>query len=383
MPLATPTLTNISTKAQIYFSESPIHFNFQNALADSNIQKVTVEVYVWRGLQTADLPPSPTFVFSNVNKVSPSDDYIALSFHNEIKSFIQTSNLNKHNPQWAYNTLGLSASAGEGVFFHIVYKVDSESVQQLGTYFATMGYRYNYEKLNGAFTTYDDVETFRRYANGIRYDRFGISLATDKATAHSGAGSIITQTEVVPTNREVQTGVACLVVYLNRLGLWDSFTPFGKVVETEEIKRDSYGVSYRNPLNVNSQLQHLQGNDLAKGTRKWSINTSLIDEQNNYQIKEINQSSKIYLVIFEDKLTYTAVDDGITVDTTDYTVDDTTITVDSDIVTLLDVGFYREFIQIPVKKSNNTYVKKTRLNDKSSISYTLEFEEVNNLINDI
>lgn len=383
MPLATPILTNISTKAQIYFSESPMHFNFQNALANNNIQKVTVEVYVWRGLQTADLPTTPAFVFSNVNKISPSDDYITININNEIKSYIQTSNLNKHNPQWAYNTLGSSASAGEGVFFHIVYKVDSEAVQQLGTYFATMGYRYNYEQVGSPYTTYNDAETFRRYANGIRYDIFSINLTTDKATAHSGIGSMITQTVIEPANREIQTGVSCIIVYLNRLGLWDIFTPFGKVVETEEIKRDSYEVSYRNPLTVNNQLQHLQGNDLPKGVRKWSINTSLLDERNNYQIKEINQSSKIYLVVFQDKLKYTAVDAGITVDTTAYTVDDTNITVDADVVTLLDVGFYKEFIQIPVKKTNNTFVKKTKLNDKSSISYTIELEEVNNLINDI
>ena len=69
MPLATPILTNIDSKAKIFLAESPIHFNFQNEAADASIQKVTVEVYIWRGFQTADLPTTPTVVFNNIKKI--------------------------------------------------------------------------------------------------------------------------------------------------------------------------------------------------------------------------------------------------------------------------------------------------------------------------
>ena len=98
MPLATPTLTNIDSKAKIFLAESPIHFNFQNQLTDSSIQKVTVEVYIWRGFQTADLPATPTVVFNNIKKISPHDNHIAIELHNEIKAFITSSNLNKKQP---------------------------------------------------------------------------------------------------------------------------------------------------------------------------------------------------------------------------------------------------------------------------------------------
>jgi hypothetical protein len=159
MPLATPTLTNIATKAKIFFAQSPIHFNFQNVLADAAIAAVTVEVYIWRGLQNADLPAAPNVVFNNVKKISPDDNYIALEFHNEIKAFITASDLNKNNPQWSYNTTSAPTTAGEGVYFHIVYKVDTETVKQLGTFFATSGYRYSFEQL---MTTLNCQESTQR-----------------------------------------------------------------------------------------------------------------------------------------------------------------------------------------------------------------------------
>ena len=127
----TPILTNIDSKAKIFLAQSPIHFNFQNEALDASIQKVTVEVYLWRGSQLADLPTTPSIVFNNIPKISPDDNYIAIEIHNEVRAFITSSNLNKNNPQWAYNTTTKATTAGEGVYFHIVYKVDSESVVTL------------------------------------------------------------------------------------------------------------------------------------------------------------------------------------------------------------------------------------------------------------
>ena len=382
--LATPILTNVDSKAKIFFAQSPIHFNIQNELGDSSIQSVTVEVYIWRGFQQADLPASPNIVFNNVKKVSPDDNYISIDLHNEIKAFITSSNLNKNNPQWSYNTTTVPTTSGEGVYFHIVYKVDSESDKQLGTYFATLGYRYNFEQKGGYFTSYEDVETLRKYAFGINYDRCTINRTTLVATSQSGTGTngMITQQSLNPSNRKAQTGVKCLIAYLNRLGLWDTFTPFGKVVETVDTKRDDYNSSFRDPLLVNSQIQHLKQVGAPTVTRKFQINTGLLDENNNYQIREILQSPKVYLVIFGND-TYLAEDEGITVDTTLVSADNTSITIDNAPVTSGNIGFYSKYTQIPVKNSTENFLKKTKLNDKSSISYTLEFEETNNFINSI
>ena len=382
--LSTPTLTNIDSKAKIFLAQSPVHFNLQNELGNNSIQSATIEVYIWRGFQQADLPLSPNIVFNNVKKISPQDTYIAIELHNEIKAFITSSNLNKNNPQWAYNTTSKPTTAGEGVYFHIVYKVDNESVKQLGTYFATSGYRYNFEQKGGAYTGYDDVETLRKYAFGINYDKSAINRTTQVATSQSGTGAngMITQQSLNPSARKRQTGVSCLIAYVNRLGLWDTFTPFGKFIESIDTKRDEFSSSFRDPLNVNSQIQHLKQTGAPRGVRKFQVNTGLIDENNNYQIREILQSSKVYLVIFGDDV-YQSTQTGITVDSTVVTVDNTTITVDNDVVTEANLGFYSKFTQIPVKNSTTNFLKKTRLNDKSSISYNLEFEETNNFVNNL
>lgn len=384
MPLATPTLTNIDSKAKIFFAESPIHFNFQNEAGSASIQSVSVEVYIWRGRQQADLPTTPSIVFNNVKKISPQDNYIALEFHNEIKSFIASSNFNQNNPQWAYNATNPATSAGEGVYFHITYKADNESVKQLGTYFATYGYRYSFEQKGGMYTTFTDPETFRKFAKSIVYTKYSFNLNTLVASSQSGAGpnGVILQEEVNPTTRNTQTGVPCLIAYVNRVGIWDTFTPFGKFVETVPTKRDEFASSFRNPLSINSQTQHLKQNGSPKGFRKFQINTGLIDEKNNYQVQEMIQSHKIYLVIFGNDV-FQQVQTGITVDSTTVTADNTTITADSDVVTSANLGFYSKFVQIPVRILTNDFMRKTRLNDKSSISYTLELEETNNFINDI
>jgi len=382
--LTSPILTNINSKAKIFFAQSPIHFNLQNENSDASIQKVTVEVYVWRGFQEADLPATPSIVFNNIPKISPDDNYIAIEIHNEIKAFITSSNLNKNNPQWAYNTVSVPTTAGEGCYFHVVYKVDAESDKQLGTYFATTGYRYNFEQKGGNYTGYEDVEVYRKYANGINYDRCTINRTTSVATSQSGAGlnGMISQVALNPSDKKTQTGVKCLIAYVNRLGLWDTFTPFGKVTESIETKRDEYSSSFRNPLSINSQIQHLKQTGVPRGNRKFNINTGLLDELNNYQVREILQSSKLYLVLFEND-TYLTPQIGITIDSTAVTIDNTSITIDSDTVTTENLGFYSKFTQIPIKNSTTNFLKKTRLNDKSSISYTLEFEETNNFINDI
>jgi hypothetical protein len=386
MALAAPALTNIDDKAKIFFAQSPIHFNFANDLNDATIAAVTVEVYIWRGFQSADLPAAPSVIFpaSILKKISPGDKYIALELHNEIKAFIASSNLNQNNPQFAYNTTGVPTTSGEGVYFHIVYQVDADPVKQLGTFFATSGYRYSFEQKGGYYTTYEDVPTFRKYANAIVYDRSTINRTTQVATSQSGTGAngMITQQALNPTPRNLQTGVKCLIAYVNRIGVWDTFTPFGRFIESIDTVRDEFSSSFRNPLQINSQIQHLKQSGSPKGRRKFQINTGLLDENNNYQIREILQSGKIYLIIFSDDV-FTVAQTGTTVDSTTVSVDNTSITVDSATVTAADLGFYSSFVQIPVNNATTNFLKKTRLNDKSSISYTLELEETNNFINNI
>ena len=198
---------------------------------------INVEVYIWRGRQV-NVPTVPQVVFNNLRRVSPGDNYIAIELSNEIRSYITSSNLNQNNPQWAYNATESPTTSGEGVYFQILYKSSiSAQVLQLGTFFATTGYRYSFEQKGGYYTTFQDAETFRKYARSINYDRNVINLSTVVATSQSGTGAngMIKQDVIDPAIRNQQTGVKCILAYVNRLGLWDTFTPFGKFVENSRL----------------------------------------------------------------------------------------------------------------------------------------------------
>ena len=382
--LTAPLLTNIDSQAKVFFARTPIHFNIQNLAKNEAIERITVDVYIWRGFQNS-VPSSPSVVFSGIKKITPSDNYIAIEIHNEIKAFIVASNLNQNNPQWAYNPTTPSTTSGEGCYFHIVYKVDNEADRQLGTFFATTGYRYNFEKKGGDYLTFVSPETERRYAKGIVYDTHSINLATTVATSYSGsnAGSpMIIKQEVNPAKRELQSGVSCLIAYIDRLGKWDTFTPFGKFVETVEFKRGENELSFRNPLSVNSQIRHSSVATISSATRKFNINTGLLSEKNNYQVREILQSSKIYLVVFGGNV-YSNTDIGFTADNAIVTADNTSITADAITITVADLGKFSTYIQIPVRCTTNNFVTKTKLNNKSSISYEIELEESSNFISNI
>ena len=100
------------------------------------------------------------------------------------------------------------------------------------------------------------------------------------------------------------------------------------------------------------------------------------------QVEDVIFSPLIYLIEFSG-LAYTAVEVGLTVDSTTVTVDSTTITADATTTTVEDVGFYSDFKQIPVTCENTNFINKSRLNDKGKINYNLEFDATIGRINNL
>ena len=382
--LAVPILTPINAKDKILLAGSPINFNLRNLAQTNLIQKVEVNIYIWKGLQTADRPLTPQIVYLNLKKISKDDSYIAIEISSEVKSFITASNLNLNNPQYSYNLVSNATTVGEGVYVHIVYKVDAETDVQMPTYFATSGYRLNSEKKGVQYTDFIDAETYRKFAKSIYYSKSSFNFTTVVATSQSNSGTngIIKTEQVIPIEIGSQTGVSCMIAYINRLGLWDTFTPFGKVTDTLSGKNETVNLAFRNPLGINTEIHHLQTQNVVSASTKYSINTGLLDERNNYQILELLFSPKRYLIFFGDP-TFTQITVGLTVDNTIISVDSILINVSQETITIDDIGLYSTFRQIPIKMNTDSILKKTRLNDKSSISYTLEIEEVNNYISNI
>lgn len=375
--LSRPNFTLINNRNQIFFSRTPMYFKFQNLAQDRNFTKLDVEVNIWRGSQP-DVADLPELRYLNLKKVSPQDNYIEIEIANEINSYIVSGNFNKSNPQLAYNSTEIVTTANEGVFFQIVYKFDSEPDVDLGTCFATTGYKLSNDKTEFGYKDFKDIVDFKKYAKGIKYFESSINLNNTDIEATSTA-SMINKTELTNIVRENQTGVKCLIAYVNSLGYWDYFTPFGKVTEKLNAKTEKQNLSFRNMYNFNASIEHLQSKKVTDTSKLFTINTGLIEQQNNYQIEQLLLSQKTYLIIFEDEV-FSDLDVTYTVDSTIISVDNTNILVSEDTVQLGDIGFYKKFQQIPVTLKTDDFVLKTQLNDKSSISYNLEFETANDYL---
>jgi len=379
-PIATPTLTNISDRSQIYFAGSPIHIDITTSAP------VDLDLYIWRGYQTADLPTTPQISYRGIPLVSAADTYVAFEISEQIRSYIVASNVNESNPQWNYNNVKAATLAGEGVYWQIVTRLSSGGgIVQYGTNFATLGFRGNYEQKGLPYSTYEDEGSARKWARNILYDDCDFRLTTVAATSHSGNKAtvgMIAQTPIVPYNPDCQTGSPYLIAYLNKLGLWDTFTPFGKIVTNETISGNSYNRTYRDPLHINNSIKHsvMQGQKASKVS--YTINTGALDESMIYQIQELIYSPKVYLVAFSGAV-ITSAQVGMTADTTTASADDTTITADTTAVTVSSLGFYSNFKQIPVICTNTSYIHKSKLNDKNKISYDLTFDETNSFINNV
>ena len=134
--------------------------------------------------------------------------------------------------------------------------------------------------------------------------------------------------------------------------MFDYFTPSGKVVVETKGEVEKYTRTFRNPqLFVNSTTHQIkQFNPRVITT--YNINTGLISEAQGQYIEEILYSPMVYLIEFKK-------------------------------YPLSGSRFYNNYRTIPVIVSDKNFTRKTRLNDKSKISYTLKFEETTNKIRNI
>ncbi|MFC6264616.1 hypothetical protein ACFQFA_13235 [Flavobacterium panici] len=293
----------------------------------------------------------------------------------------------------------MPAQAGQGVFFQIITEVlEQEPVTDAivsttvvrPTCFATMGYRWNYEQNSGVTNgiTPNKSDIFKaaplRYYNQYIDNYFENTFNFGQAVSTCTSGNMISQTKITPSARQSFCAKdSYLIVFLNKLGLWDYFTPFGKTIISSKTSVTNSNRMFRDPSRINNSQIHSTLRDTIDVTQTYIINTGHIDETATQLIEELIYSPKVYLIRFSDERTSTEVT-GITVDNTYITVDDTTITVDNDTVTAESLGYFSTFQQIPVIISNpEELVNMTRLNNKVNIEYTIKFDETNNKILDI
>lgn len=389
--MATPTTldvgsrTDIANDTDITYCNSPVHLRLTNALQDSSIEYAYVYVWIWNGAQNKTLAaPNHTLYKA---KVSASDTYLNFEISELIKSFlISPSNApNTNQPNFSYNQFENPAITGQGVFWQIQADITSAGVTTRFNYrtsFATLGYRWANEQTANDFYTVDIPSLDRWYNPKIHnYITQDFDLTTTVATATTG--NLITVNDVTPPSQWSRVSRdPYLIVYLNRIGLWEMFTPHGKVSKAAKIDKTTNNVNYRDPSRIDNSYTHSKLNDNLDITETYTINTGSLTEDMVNQVEQIVYSPKVYIVRFVGDVNITTTV-GLTIDNTFITIDDLNTTIDGLSVTSELLAKYKTHEQIPVILTDTDFTIKNRVNDKNEIHYNLKFEATTNKINDI
>lgn len=347
----------VGTPLHIYVTDNTAPFTF-----------ATLYLWIWSG----DLQ-KPVGAYQNIKLykelVSVQDKYILFEIGDYIKSFIEPSIVYGVNLQ----------NSNEGVYYQYEVVLSNDHVQTPATRFATLGWNWNYE-YEGSFSynrgafgfpSYDVPKFYNPYIN---YSTPSIALTATNST------NMVVRTPVTPPAKYVRCSQQpYLIIYLNKWGLWDDFTPNGKVLIASNIVKDTYKRTYRNPLSVDFSTNFEQIDFNVSVRQEYTINTGWLEEEMGELIEEIKYSPRVYLVEFKGDI-QTSATQGITADNTIITADNTLITADNSTTA---AGKYLTYNQIPVLSVDTDFPRKTRIDDKNKINYNLRFTVSRDKINSI
>lgn len=380
----TVTRTPIENETDISFCNSPIHIEIANDLNDASIISAKLYLWIWNGAQNKTLG-KPTQTLSAL-KISKNDNYINFEISEYIKSYLISpiNSPNSNQPNFAYNELMAPAISGQGVFWQIIADVTSTGGvlrKNFRTSFATLGYFYDYEQSAKFPFTTQAVER-PKYANPKIHDYFKQVFNLTQTLSAATTDNIINFNPIIPSTYLREAMDPTLIVYLNKCGLWECFTPNGKVTTTNKKKFTTSNLNYRKPSKIDNAFVHSKITDNFDVDQSITINTGILEGEMVEQIQQIVLSPKIYLIKFDGTLNLTGTN-GITIDNTFITIDNNIVTIDSQTVGSEFLGFYKNHRQIPVVLTDSDFEYKTRLNDKNRIEYNLKFDLTTNLINDL
>lgn len=382
----TPTIIN--TPQQITFANSPININLEQA----GILSAYVYLYIWNGALNQTLTTPSVTLFKK--KVSANDTYIHFEISDYIRSFLVAppNATNTSQPNFVYNELSNPTITGQGCFWQIVADVTTASGTTQYNYtsnFATLGYKWNYEQnlfnpINietGGSLGFPN--TYNKYYNPRIHNYIEQSFDLTKTLIDATSANIISVTDIVPPTAYLRCSKEnYLIVYLNKVGLFEMFTPHGKVAVTSKIESETTNRSFRNPAYVDNTFMHSEVRTISSIVQSYAINTGLLRPEMVAQVEEIIYSPKVYLIEFKGDLNLTTTE-GITIDNTYITIDDLNTTIDGLSVTDEYLAFFKTHRQIPVTITNSDFERKVRLNNRNAIDFTINFKETNSKINNI
>jgi hypothetical protein len=378
------TITDLS---QIAFCNSPVVIRIDlltdfPAYVPSNINtRIRLQLTTFDIDDTLNEVNSHVYILDKA-RVSSDDKYVSFEIQDYLKNdLVRKENLNNVDfPVLLYHNTSLPYVQGMCLFYRYSYYAYDETTSvaaiNVTDKVATLGYRWRNEQnpFYGSFignaNGFNVQETpIKKYSELIPYYAkqdfvFGINRTSN---------NFIVTIQVIPAE------TACvkeplLFIYLDRNGLFQYLTSVGKIVINDETKRQESAKVFRDSAMINTESTHFKNTSIEEVFQTYTVNTGVLDQSMNALIEELIYSSKIYIVrFFGDKFTTAQV--GITVDNDIITVDNETITVDSDTITVGDVGYYSTYLQVPVTCVDSDFVKRTLINDKRDISYTLKFKE--------
>ena len=371
----TPTTITSLSRRDFVGNDSPKHISFTSSGTFSSVE---VKLWVWDGDLTKPYTSNalPTITLTK-SKVSSVDNYILLEISDYIKPYIK--------PTLEFDYVNINAGS-EGVFYQYQATLFNNgvtaSIYNYNTRFATLGYNWNYEGEssfsynNGTFgLTSSNVPKY--YSKFINYTSCDINIS-----GATTSNLMVNRTKVIKEDKYLTCAKEpYLILFLNKQGLWDWFTPTGKIVITDSIDREKYNKTVRNPLSVNRGTYH-QTEQMGLTTKQsYVINSGALTPEMGEWIEQIIYSPKVYLVQFKEGsiIETVPIETVITDDSTIITVDSTLITVDGDIA----YGLYDIARQIPVIVTDTDFTRKNRYDNKGKINYNIKFEEGSNKINNL
>lgn len=385
---------NIADISQVSFCSSEVILridlnDFAPAFVPSNktvIANVTLETFDINEL--SEEVNKNTYLLKK-QRVSNTDTYIAFEVQDYLKNDLIRKEIqnNVDFPVLMYQNTAMPFSQGLCLFYRVTYSVtDGTTTITLPSPIervATLGWRWNTEEAPFYGSFVGDANGFnvarevvKTYVHDVPYyaeQSFNFALGTAV-----NSNNFITTTKVEPTNPTCAKEPV-LIIYLNRMGLFEYITFVGKTVVDVSTKRTEQPKSFRDQSMINASTTHFEHSEVIEAIQSYTVNTGVLDESMNALIEELLYSPKVYLIRFYGSK-YTVAQVGITVDNDIITVDNTDITVDSDTITNDDIGYYSTFQQVPVTVVDSNFVKRTNNNDKRDISYFVKFKETNSKV---
>lgn len=332
-----------------------IYFQDPDTLDPIDGNHIRLKLWYWFGnISDPYINESEPNIILYKEKLNTSDEYIIFEISDYIKDQL--------DPQFIYSSFTESIISDSVIYFKYEYDIidvspdpDDESVVNATfssrTFLGTLGWNWDYNFLNSGYNNFNG--SFNEYVEPDRgYDVNIRNFETSYVLGSTMSSTCIDYTDAPKDGYSVCAKEPWLIIYINKNGLFDYFTPTGKVVFSSKIEREKYNRTFSDPFSVNPGTTHVINQYNVDVSESIIINTGIIPQNQGQFVEEILYSPRVYLLRIRPGAT-------------------------------LSGGYYNSYQNIPVIVVDSDFERKTRLNNKGKLSYNIKFETTTNKIKNI